>query len=46
VVDADHSLLGLLRVNYRTVTEALGGDASAFDGLDLPAPVGDARYPQ
>jgi ABC-type Zn uptake system ZnuABC Zn-binding protein ZnuA len=44
--DADHSLLGLLRFNYRTVTEALGGDASAFDGHDLPAPAGDARYPQ
>jgi ABC-type Zn uptake system ZnuABC Zn-binding protein ZnuA len=44
--DADHSLLGLLRFNYRTVTEALGGDATAFDGLELPAPAGDARYPQ
>lgn len=44
--DPEHSLLGLLRFNYRTVTEALGGDATAFDGVDLPAPAGDARYPQ
>ena len=45
--DADHSLLGLLRFNFVTMIEALGGDASALRALDVSA-VGEdsATYPQ
>lgn len=32
--EPQHSLLGLLAFDYRTIVTALGGDASAFDGLD------------
>jgi ABC-type Zn uptake system ZnuABC Zn-binding protein ZnuA len=43
----DHSLLGLLRFDYVTMTEALGGDASALKALDLTSSVPDrAVYPQ
>ena len=31
----EHSLLGLLRFDYVTMTEALGGDASALKALDV-----------
>jgi ABC-type Zn uptake system ZnuABC Zn-binding protein ZnuA len=44
--DADHSLLGLLRFDYRTMTDALGGDSSALTGLELARLTDDARYPQ
>lgn len=33
--DPDHSLLGLLVFDFRTMVEALGGDASAFAEVDV-----------
>lgn len=43
----EHSLLGLLRFDYVTMTEALGGDASALKELDLTISTPDvADYPQ
>jgi ABC-type Zn uptake system ZnuABC Zn-binding protein ZnuA len=44
--DAEHSLLGLLRFDYRTMTQALGGDPSALADLHLARLNDDARYPQ
>ena len=45
--DVEHSWLGLMRFDYRTITEALGGDPSPLDQLELRLPVPDtARYPQ
>ena len=44
--DAEHSLLGLLRFNYTTITEALGGNASALASLELVAMPDEAEYPQ
>ncbi|HXF51789.1 MAG TPA: metal ABC transporter substrate-binding protein [Dehalococcoidia bacterium] len=47
--DPDHSYLGLMVENMRTMIPALGGDASAFDGFDT-GPVfsgqSTAKYPQ
>jgi ABC-type Zn uptake system ZnuABC Zn-binding protein ZnuA len=43
----EHSLLGLLRFDYVTMTEALGGDASALRALDIDIETPDrATYPQ
>ena len=45
--DPEHSWFGLMRSNYITMTEALGGDASALEALELRTVVPDtARYPQ
>ena len=48
--DPEHSWAGLLRFDYITVTEALGGDAGALERLDpagLAGPASEsARYPQ
>jgi ABC-type Zn uptake system ZnuABC Zn-binding protein ZnuA len=45
--DAEHSWLGLMRFDYITITEALGGDATALERLRLPdAAPGGAEYPQ
>jgi ABC-type Zn uptake system ZnuABC Zn-binding protein ZnuA len=33
--DADHSYLGLMVFDFRTFMGALGGDPSAFDGIDV-----------
>ncbi len=45
--DTDHSLIGLLRFDYLTMTEALGGDATALRNLDVRIPIPDnATYPQ
>jgi ABC-type Zn uptake system ZnuABC Zn-binding protein ZnuA len=45
--EPEHSLLGLLRFDYVTMTEALGGDASALRALDLAVAAPDrAVYPQ
>jgi ABC-type Zn uptake system ZnuABC Zn-binding protein ZnuA len=45
--DAEHSWLGLLRFDYSTMTEALGGDPSAIDAVRPdPALVDRAHYPQ
>lgn len=45
--DAEHSWLALMRFNFVTMVEALGGDASALKSLDV-SDIGpdDARYPQ
>jgi ABC-type Zn uptake system ZnuABC Zn-binding protein ZnuA len=45
--DPEHSLLGLLRFDYETMTEALGGDPSALEALDVTIATPDeATYPQ
>ncbi|MBW3548902.1 MAG: metal ABC transporter substrate-binding protein [Actinobacteria bacterium] len=45
--DPEHSWLGLMRSNYVTMTEALGGDASALEAFEPRTVVRDtARYPQ
>lgn len=45
--DPDHSWLGLMRFDYITMTEALGGNASALERVKLRNVAPDtARYPQ
>jgi ABC-type Zn uptake system ZnuABC Zn-binding protein ZnuA len=45
--DADHSYLGLMRLDFVTMVEAMGGDASALKALDVTLAGRDsARYPQ
>jgi len=46
--DPDHSYLGLMVFDFRTFMGALGGDVSAFAGLDVSdvVPATNARYPQ
>ena len=45
--DAEHSWLGLMRFNYVTMVEALGGDGSALKTLDVSDVAKDAAvYPQ
>lgn len=45
--DPEHSWLGLMRFDYVTMVEALGGDASALKNLDVRDVVKDnATYPQ
>lgn len=47
--DPEHSYLGLMVANMRTMLPALGGDASVFDGIDTsPVFSGETRtrYPQ
>jgi ABC-type Zn uptake system ZnuABC Zn-binding protein ZnuA len=45
--DAEHSWLGLMRFNYVTMVEALGGDASSLKTLDVSDVAKDAAvYPQ
>ena len=45
--DAEHSWLGLMRFNFVTMVEALGGDASALKALDVSDVGPDtAIYPQ
>jgi ABC-type Zn uptake system ZnuABC Zn-binding protein ZnuA len=45
--DAEHSWYGLMRFDFRTMTEALGGDPSVLDALDTtPAGTDRATYPQ
>ena len=45
--DAEHSWLGLMRFNYVTMVEALGGDASALKTVDVSDITKDnATYPQ
>jgi ABC-type Zn uptake system ZnuABC Zn-binding protein ZnuA len=45
--DSEHSWLGLMRFNFVTIVEALGGDASALKSLDVRDVVKDeAKYPQ
>jgi ABC-type Zn uptake system ZnuABC Zn-binding protein ZnuA len=45
--DADHSWLGLMRFDFATIVEALGGDTSALKSLDVSDVAKDtAVYPQ
>lgn len=45
--DPEHSWMGLMRFNFATVVEALGGDPSALKALDVSDVVADyAVYPQ
>ncbi len=45
--DAEHSWLGLMRFDFATMVEALGGDASALKSLDVRDVAKDsAVYPQ
>ena len=45
--DPDHSWLGLMRFDYVTMVEALGGDASALQAIDVRNVAPDtAEYPQ
>lgn len=45
--DDDHSWLGLMVSNFRTLVGALGGDPSALEAVDLrPVTPDEARYPQ
>jgi ABC-type Zn uptake system ZnuABC Zn-binding protein ZnuA len=44
--DPEHSWAGLMRFDYVTMTEALGGDAGALRALRLPAAPDTAGYPQ
>ena len=45
--DSDHSWMGLMRFNYVTMVEALGGEASALKSLDTSDVGSDtANYPQ
>ncbi len=45
--DPEHSWLGLMRFDFVTMTEALGGDATALRDFDVRAAAPDtARYPQ
>ena len=45
--DAEHSWLGLMRFDYSTIVDALGGDASPLRALDIDSDVQDeAVYPQ
>ena len=45
--DPEHSFLGLMRFDYVTMVEALGGDASGLKALDMSDVGADsAKYPQ
>jgi ABC-type Zn uptake system ZnuABC Zn-binding protein ZnuA len=45
--DPDHSWLGLMRFNFITMTEALGGDASVLEAFEVRnVTTDDATYPQ
>ncbi len=45
--DPEHSWFGLMRANYVTMTDALGGDPTALEALDVRDVVPDnAEYPQ
>ena len=45
--DAEHSWLGLMRFNFATMVEALGGDTSSLISVDVSDVVKDtAVYPQ
>ncbi len=45
--DAEHSWLGLMRADFVTITEAMGGDATALKAVPVGGTSPDtARYPQ
>ncbi len=44
--DAEHSWLGLMRYDYITMVDGLGGDSSALRAVPLPTAPDRATYPQ
>lgn len=45
--DPGHSWMGLMRFDYSTMVESLGGDASSLESLSVPSAANDpAEYPQ
>ncbi|MEA3217489.1 MAG: manganese transport system substrate-binding protein, partial [Acidimicrobiia bacterium] len=45
--DADHSYLGLMKADFITMVNSLGGDAGSLDGFDTGNVTKDlADYPQ
>ena len=45
--DPDHSWVGLMKFNFITMTEALGGDAGALESFEVrDVAVAEASYPQ
>lgn len=45
--DAEHSWAGLMKFNYITIVEALGGDATALKAVSIDTKIPDkANYPQ
>jgi len=44
--DPDHSWLGLMKFNFVTMVESLGGDASALHAVQVPDVADTAVYPQ
>lgn len=44
--EPQHSLLELLRYNYRTMISGLGGNPTALDAIVFEAPADNAFYPQ
>jgi hypothetical protein len=45
--DPDHSWLGLMKFDFVTMVESLGGDASALKAVQVPTdPPDPAVYPQ
>jgi ABC-type Zn uptake system ZnuABC Zn-binding protein ZnuA len=45
--ESEHSWLGLMRYDYRTMVRGLGGTTTALDAVDVTPPVPDrAEYPQ
>lgn len=45
--DPGHSWMGLMRFDYSTMVESLGGDASSLESLSVPSAAKDpAEYPQ
>ena len=44
--EPEHSWLGLMRFNFVTMVEALGGDASALEAVELSTHIDNAEYPQ
>lgn len=44
--DPDHSWLGLMKFDFVTMVDSLGGDASALRAIQVPEVAGAAVYPQ
>lgn len=44
--ESEHSWLGLMKYNYRTMVSGLGGTPTAIDKITVTAMKGDAKYPQ
>lgn len=44
--EAQHSWLGLMKYNYRTMISGLGGQPTELDKITVSAVKGDAKYPQ